>query len=509
MILSAAGTWGALAVGVAVLGLPMQLAIAWMLARRRPMSLMVALSLPLLVLGLGELGSLAALGDGLHALDTLADPAYAPFFAIHDRAAALAPASLAGFAAAALAFFPAVGVAAAALREPERSLLGLSILLPAAAVALFLGALGAIAGADPRWALPLAGFGLAAFAAAAGVTLSVAKPQPFAGPAVAVGAFVVAAIALGGGAVAAVECELAESFADFSDPWAAVVTIAEATPAAGRAQALALIATGVALVGVLPAMLLVRVSRIRATAALDLAALAAAITSLLVGGAWIALRRAVLGRLAAAFPLAVLQAASVFDVPHAQPVPPRVLVAESVSPRWLALREGGGVSVDAVPVLDDVGPTVKFGDGLVLSPMMTAEELYLLLAGSDAGRVAVVGCDRHGVPVDADPVLAAGRCGSFPLLLRVTDSMESPRVLILLKEHYVDDGGDVVPLPDVKELAGRDVLLRMQGDALLSDLVVALRAVANARHVYLAWGVDLDGSDIPVGVNPRLRIAAP
>ena len=40
----------------------------------------------------------------------------------------------------------------------------------------------------------------------------------------------------------------------------------------------------------------------------------------------------------------------------------------------------------------------------------------------------------------------------------------------------------------------------------MADFAAVLRAVRSAGRVYLGWGVDLDGDDLPIGVNPGLRV---
>lgn len=194
-------------------------------------------------------------------------------------------------------------------------------------------------------------------------------------------------------------------------------------------------------------------------------------------------------------------------------LPPRVLLADAKAPKWITMREDGGLSVEPiVGGLERIGPLLSKGDGLLLPLSTTALDLYLLLLDSVAGSVAVVGCETvPGFPaaaIDADPLLAVGACASFPLRLRVTDALEERRSLIVLKDQFVDDGGDVVPIAELREVDGRDVVLRLQADASMSDLVVAMRALAGTRRVYLGWGVDIDGSSIPVGVDPALWIGA-
>lgn len=495
-----------LALGVALLGSPVQVALGAMIAMRRQIPLIVAMFLPLVCLAFGVLGVFEALSDAKAALRSLPDPGYAPFFALHDRAAALAPLVIGGLSAAGLSFVVAAGAAFAAVREQERSLLGLTVAMPASAVAALLGVIGFVAGAHPWWALPFAGFGLAAFGVVTAVSLTNARPRSLAGPGSGVAAFVVGALGLCAAAIAAVECELADVFRTFDQPWAGVAQIAANTPATGRAQALALVATMVALVGVLPGLLVVRARRLDVRAGADLAAFAGAVLVLLLSALGVVVQRVELGRLAGAYPLTVLRAGALFDVPRVEPVPPRVLVMETASPRWITMREGGGADVSPVTVpAEELGPTIRLGDGLILPPRMSAEELYLMLLGSDAGKIALVGCAAGTVE---EPLIAAGRCSAVPLLMRVTDILDDPRTFIVLRDHFLDDGGNVISVPELTDVAGRDVILRLQADATVADVVVVLRALTSARRVYLGWGVDLAGEDLPIGVNPDLRVRA-
>lgn len=512
VIWTAAGTWGLLAWGVAALGAPVQLVIAVLLAMRRPVPVIASLLLPLVVVGLGVVGALFALGEAHQELVASHDPAFAPFFALHDRASALAPGVMAGFAGALLALGPAAGAAWGALRERERSFLGPIFAGPASAVALLLGAVGAAGGASPWWTLPVVGLGLAVLGILAGLALSATSVRHVTGPAAAVGALAVGALGLAGAGLAAVECGLADVFGSFEDPWSAVATIVRHTDVTGRAQMLVLVASAVVLAGAMPGLLTVRARRLDLLAGADLAAVVCAVLALLLGALWIGARRFVITRLVGAYPAAVLSAASLFEVPRVDPLPPRVYVADDANPRFLTRREGGGFEVERLPVgTEEIGPRLGLGDGLVLPPTATADRLYLLLAGTDAGQVSLVGCRRPApdlaLRIQDDPLLAAGQCAAAPMRLRVTDTLPDPRVLIVLREHYVDDGGEVIGLPQLRDVAGRDVVMRVQLDATVADVVVVLRSLSAARRVYLGWGVGLDGDDIPIGVDPTVRIA--
>jgi hypothetical protein len=207
----------------------------------------------------------------------------------------------------------------------------------------------------------------------------------------------------------------------------------------------------------------------------------------------------------------VLAEAPRFDVPRVDVLPPRVLAVGDKGSRWIELRDGGGVSrLDAVGSFDQIGHALRRGDGLLLPPETTAEDLYLLLAEAPAGQVALVGCEavspEHRAAITRDPLLAVGRCGSFPFKLYVSSPMPDPRELILLKDRMVQDAFDVIPIAELKDVAGRDIVLRMQVDATVADLVVMLGALRSAAGVWIGWGVTLDGDDIAVGVEPGLRV---
>jgi hypothetical protein len=263
----------------------------------------------------------------------------------------------------------------------------------------------------------------------------------------------------------------------------------------------------------LPGLALVRPRRIDAKSALDVVCTFVLVTSLLLGGGWTWARRHALSRAAGVHATAVLRAAPGYPVARAAVLPPRVLLADARAPKWISMKEDGGLSVEPiVGGLERIGPLLAKGDGLLLPLATTALDLYLLLLESPAGSIAIVGCETvpgySTAAIESDPLLAVGACASFPLRLRVTDALEERRSLIVLKDQFVDDGGNVIALAELSDLEGRDVVLRLQADANVSDLVVAMKAMEKARRVYLGWGVDIDGSSIPVGVDPQLRIGA-
>ena len=40
----------------------------------------------------------------------------------------------------------------------------------------------------------------------------------------------------------------------------------------------------------------------------------------------------------------------------------------------------------------------------------------------------------------------------------------------------------------------------------MKDLVGVLGALGEAKNVYLGWGVTVEGSNLPIGVDPGLRL---
>ncbi len=243
-----------------------------------------------------------------------------------------------------------------------------------------------------------------------------------------------------------------------------------------------------------------------------MAATGAVLLGALVAVGWAFVTRGAVGRLAGAHAAWVLAAAPGIDVPRVEVLPPRVLVPGDPLSRWIELRDGGGVGrFDAVGSLDEVGASLRRGDGVVLPPTALAEDLYLLLADARSGAISLVGCGEvsaaHRAALTVEPLYTVGRCGAFPLRLRVSEAMPEPRELIVLRDRSVQDGYDVIDIAELRDVSGRDVVLRLQVDATVADLVATLQVVEGARAVYLGWGVTLEGDDLAVGVEPGLRVA--
>jgi hypothetical protein len=306
---------------------------------------------------------------------------------------------------------------------------------------------------------------------------------------------------------------VSERLVGFDDPFGAVDDVLARTRDVWRLVPLLLPGAGLAAALGLPGLLRRRWGGPDLQEGADVLAVFVCILAVGGTGVWSLSRREILTRLAGDHAARVLAASWGYDVPHVQPVPPRVLVADPKAPRWLILRDRGGVDVAPfLDGLDSVGASIRLKDGLMLPPSLTMLDTYLAISDSQAGAISLVGCAT--VPPDVladiheDRLLATGRCGAVPLLLRVTGALEDPRVLIALKDGEVDDGGDIVKIAEIRDIADRDVIVRAQGDALVSDLVATITAVRTAHRIYLGWGVDVDGEDIPVGVNPGLRIRA-
>ena len=200
--------------------------------------------------------------------------------------------------------------------------------------------------------------------------------------------------------------------------------------------------------------------------------------------------------------------------PEGDPLPPRVLVVSPETPRWLNLRPRGGLEAlpvvpgdgvdEATLVFGGAGRSVGHGDGLLLPPDLSAIDFYLLLADSRATEVSIVTCGSLPVAASrlvADPLLATGVCGPVRVHLRRPPGARTTRSLIVLKDREVDADGDVVAIEALGEVRG-PLLVRLQSDAVMSDLFALLAHLRAAGPLVLGWGVDLDGGDIPVGARP-------
>lgn len=223
--------------------------------------------------------------------------------------------------------------------------------------------------------------------------------------------------------------------------------------------------------------------------------------------AWLAFRQVQLGRLTGMYELTVAQTAAdqagISRLPRTEGLPGKILVASTLLPRWLERSPEGLVATRLEGELLDVGPQIRRGDGILLPPSLNIEDFYLLLAGSDAGSIGLVACAAVEPEllrqVARDPLLATGWCGARPLRLRRGLDQGPMRSLILLKDGQVDEDADIRSLQDLR-LDERPVLVRLQLDAKLSDFLNFLARVPAQANVYLGWGVQVDGTPLPVGV---------
>ncbi len=509
MLWSAIGDEGWTALGIAAAALPIQLAIASMLAMGRRVPAAASLLMPTIVLSFGLAGVVRGFDDAIHALRHMPDPAYAPWFAIVDRARSAAPIVPAAWAATLLLVVPAVGAALGGLREPKRGFIG-PMLAASAAMFACLGLVGAGVLTAPSLAMPGLAIGVLGLSAAG----AAAATRPMRGTTAATGlaALGMGAIALALAGAGTREFAIATLFPDLDSPFAAFASLGTTLDEARRVDTVLVATLALAVLGALPGMLFVRPKVLDAASGLDLVGCAVAFVTPLLGLAWALARRHALTRLAGVYAVAVLDGGPGYDVPRVEVVPPRVFVV-SPTPMWLALHDGGGV--EKSPLAGDingVSDSIGRGDALSLPPTMEMLDAYLLLAGADVGEISLVGCGQTAPAerrrIATDPLRAVGLCGAVPLRLRVVENLTVRRTLIALKDGEFDDAGEIVALADLANIDGHDVVLRAQADATVSDLVGALWALRKARRVYLGWGVDLDGSDIAVGVNPDLWVDA-
>jgi hypothetical protein len=506
---SALGDLGTAAFGIAVVGLPVQLALAGAVAMGRRVPVSAALFVPVAVLVLGLAGVIAHYDAIARSLVDPADPAWAPLYALYDRGAAAFPGKVAADWALVLLLPPALGAGIAGVRHETRGTVG-PLLAMAGALLASVGLLGAGVMAGRLGAVMLGSLVVPAFGVCAAGALAAIRPRDLALAGIGGAVMVVGGAALFVGVAARGELVVADLMPDLNAPWDAPRQLAGAWLANRPVLVAHLALPWFAAACLLPGLGFLRTRRMAGYAALDIALTVAMVASVALAVGWAAMRQGTVGRLAGAHAAWVLSDAPPYDVPRIDVLPPRVLVLGERT-RWVELREGGGVSrLETVGSLDEVGHALRRGDGLVLPPTMIAEDLYLLLVEAPAGAISLVGCEpvsvEHRQVISREALFAVGRCGSFPIKLRVSGPMPDPRELIVLKDRMVQDGLDVIGLDELRETAGRDVVLRLQVDATIADLVVALGAVRQATGVWLGWGVTLEGDDLAVGVEPGLRV---
>lgn len=221
---------------------------------------------------------------------------------------------------------------------------------------------------------------------------------------------------------------------------------------------------------------------------------------------FLGLRLTELGRIVGMYEVTISQIvpeiSGAHQVPMQEGLPGRVLVATRYVPHWIARLAEGVSSSPLSGDLIDVGPSLQRGDGLLVPAEMNMGDFYLMISGTNAGELSLVGCRRVEASVIRqamqDPLLSTGWCGSTPLRLRLGLEGRPEREYILLKEKQVDDNGEIRSIASLT--ASESVLLRVQVDATVGDLQTFL-AKMPATKVYLGWGVQLDGEDLPVGVE--------
>lgn len=509
MLFSAAGSYGLVLLVFLLVGLVLQAAVGALVAVGRRVPAAGAVAFPLVALAVGALGSVHGLGDAVQSVGNAGDPAWVPWFALQDRARALAPAALGAATAAVLLLPAAIGVAVAGLRAaPHGWLRGVGV------TGTVLIGTALVAGGAIRAGVGVDALGPALVLLVLGVTVSLGqlpeRPARWTVPATGAAALLVGAVAAALWLSSRAAVDTLEALPDFDAPFSrlgaldrAALTLERLPPAI--APGLGLLAAG-ALIGVAGR----DPRRLDRASLADLGLLAALALAVALAWAWVPLRWIQLGQLAGSHAAAILGERPGYDVPHRALVPPRVLVADPRRPRWLSVHAGGGVDrTEFAPGLERPFRGLRPQDGLVLPPSLPMDELYFALAEADVAEVGVVGCaevaSETWLAIRYDPLRAVGRCGVFPVKLRATAELRDPRVLIVLKDRELDDDGEVLPIRSVGGVSGRAIVLRAQADATVDDWAAALRHLSDAGTVYLGWGVQLDGEDLPVGVNPRLR----
>ncbi len=525
MLLEASGSAGVALLVVLVVALPVQCALGALVASGRRIPAAAALAAPIGLLIAGFLGTIGAFEEALDAVRASEDPAWTAFFALDDRARAMAALALGALGALACSVPVVAGAAWAARRNPsdaqiprwKRASHVLAVVSGLAGAAIS-GLAAEVVRRDAStvgWELAVAP--VAAVLLGIGASSAVSRRAVTGAVLVGAGGLFLGVAAAATAAVALSELALSPALGGFTEPFGLPTTVAARAEASAILAGFNVLAAAIVVVGHLPGLLLRDWRRADALHGLDVIVIGLSCMGVVGLAAWTEARRSALTHFAGDHSAAVLRAAEPVEaasVPLLQPMPPRVLVVESADPldptrvlaRWVTQRDRGGLETLPLPDgLEGAGEGIQSGDGVLLPGTMSMIDVYLLLADARAGRVALVSCRparARRAAISADPLQAAGRCGAFPLDLRVTEPPSSPRTFIVLKDGWIDDGGEVVRVDALTDLGGRDVLLRAQGDATLADVSAALARAAEARRVWLAWGVDIDGADIAVGVNP-------
>ena len=506
---SALGDWGLAALGIAVLGLPVQTALGFALAVGRRVPVAAAIVMPVAVLAFGLFGVGSRYGELQRSLWELPDPAWAPWFLLYDRAEAAAALPMVGALAVLLAVPALMGAAVAAMRHERRGNIGPIFAAGGGLVAGIGMVIGGVVVGRPGLALP--GLLVALLSLLAAGSLAALRPRYLSVAGVGVGAFVVAVLGLVLTSLGGLETEVTELLSDLNLAWTQVDRVAGHEAMSRRVAMVVFVLPLLAFASMLPGLGVIRARDAGPRQGLDVAASGAMLGGVVLAIVWVLIRRSLLGRLGGAHAAWVLVAGPGYDVPREDVLPPRVLVlGESVS-QWVELTDGGGVKrTAAAGTWNEVGHGLAGGDGVIFPASAGAEAIYLLLVDAPASSVSLVGCapisPAIGEQILVEPLLAVGRCGAYPLKLRVAAGMPDPRELILVPGPHVQDGLDVIDLNELVDIAGRDVVLRLQVDCSWKDVLAGLAAVSSASAVYLGWGVTVEGDDLAIGVEPGLRV---
>lgn len=509
MDLYALGDLGIVALAVAALGVPIQIALGLALAGGRRVPVAVALFMPLLVLSLG----LASMIRGYSALQAglvdPADPAWAPWYLLYDRAAAVSAAPVAGMLAFALCVPAMVGACAAGLRATQRGVAGPLI----AATGGLLGGIAVVVVGSMigRPALALPGLLLSLLALLTGGSLAAVRPRYLCVAGIGVAGFFTASMGLSVAALGGLELELTDTLTDLTAAWLLVDQVVAHEVLVRNVGLILLVGPVTALAFQLPGLGLIRSRDAGARQGLDITLSGGLIGGAMLALGWCLVKRSMVGRLAGAHAAWVLAASPGYDVPRVDALPARVLLVGEPRSTWMEMADGGGARrrFDERS-LAELGHDLGKGDGVILPRDAQLEDLYALLIDSPAGSISLVGC----APVPAasaellrsEPLLTVGRCGGFPIRLRVVGGLPDPRELILVPGGFVQDGFDVIELAELQDVDGRDIILRAQVDATLPDLLSLLARLRSAAGVYLGWGVTAEGDALAIGVEPGLRV---
>ncbi|MSP55075.1 MAG: hypothetical protein EXR69_05655 [Myxococcales bacterium] len=490
------------------LGLPVQFALGGIIGvgRRTPASL--ALLVPALLLSLGGLGLGVGLLNAATGIRDTGDPAWVPWFTLHDRARACIP-GLAGALGAVLCVLPAlVGAAARVVPATTRSLWPVAVALPMGALV----ALGSVLSTGGRGA-PIAG-ALAVLVVGAALACVEVQPRSASGALTGVGALMIGGMALGLAHALGLHAELLNALPDFRFPFLSLPRVDAVLDNAVALGPVMVPWVLLAWLAGLPAIFARAATGATRRDGADGVGMVVLVVLPLLAWGWAGLQWDVLSRRAGAHVTSVLSQGGGPQIPMRAPVPPRVLYVLPGGSHWVEFGESGGTRDRAEPTAaDSVGPLLHLGDGVIFPPAMTMDDVYFAFADADAGAVHFVSCTAAtGTLASAvlrDPLRATGRCGATPVYLRVTRDLMNPVKLIVLKDGLVDLSGEVLPLSELPgrvSVAGRDVVVRAQVDATMADFAAILRFSRNAGRVYLGWGVSLDGEDLPIGINPGLRV---